>query len=157
MKHLFASLIVATVSACCPSLSFAAPQVLDIEWKDSARERTLPLKARIPDGTGKVPLVIFSHGLGGSREGGKAWGEHWSANGYLVVHVQHPGSDELLWKGLGDGAPKQRLARGATPEQLLGRVDDVRFVLDELARQQAKLDAPAWVKRADLTDRKSVV
>ena len=150
MKHLVASLIFATVSACCPSHSFAAPQVLDIEWKDSARERTLPLKARIPDGTEKVPLVIFSHGLGGSREGGKVWGEHWSANGYLVVHVQHPGSDELLWKGPGDGAPKQRLARGATPEQLLGRVDDVRFVLDEFARQQAKTDAPAWVKRADL-------
>ena len=129
----------------------AAPQVLDLDWKDSARERTLPLKIRVPDGEARMPLVIFSHGLGGSREGGKAWGEHWSANGYLVIHMQHPGSDESLWKGVGDGAPKQRLARGATPEQLLGRVDDVRFVIDELTRLQTKPDSSAWVKRVDLS------
>ncbi len=129
----------------------AVPQVLDIDWKDSARERSLPLKIRVPDGDARVPLVIFSHGLGGSREGGKAWGEHWSANGHLVIHVQHPGSDESLWKGAGDGPPKQRLARGATPEQLLGRVDDVRFVIDELTRLQARTDAPSWAKRVDLS------
>lgn len=133
------------------STACAAPQVLDIDWKDSARERTLPLKIRVPEGETRVPLVVFSHGLGGSREGGKAWGEHWSANGYLIIHVQHPGSDEALWKGAGDGAPKQRMARGATPEQLLGRVDDVRFVIDELTRLQTKSDAPAWSKRVDLS------
>ena len=130
---------------------YAAPQVLDIDWKDGARERTLPLKIRVPEGATRMPLVIFSHGLGGSRDGGKAWGEHWSANGYLVIHVQHPGSDESLWKGPGEGAPKQRKARGATPEQLLGRVDDVRFVIDELTRLQIKSDAPAWTKRVDLS------
>lgn len=151
MTRLIACLFFAAAAVLCPALALAAPQVLDIEWKDSGRERTLPLKVRIPDGSDKVPLVIFSHGLGGSREGGKAWGEHWSANGYLVVHVQHPGSDEWLWKGPGDGPLKQRMSRGATPEQLLGRVDDIRFVLDELARQQAKSDAPAWVKRIDLS------
>jgi len=136
--------------ATAPS-AFAAPQVIDAEWKDGSRERAVPLKIRAPDGAESVPLVIFSHGLGGSREGGKLWGEHWSANGYLVVHVQHPGSDEALWRGPGEGAPRQRLARGATAEQLLGRVDDVRFVIDEITRLQTKSDAPAWVKRADLT------
>ena len=129
----------------------AAPQVLDIDWKDSARERVLPLKVRVPDGDARVPLVIFSHGLGGSREGGKTWGEHWAASGYLVMHVQHPGSDESLWRGSGEGSPKKRMARGATPEQLLGRVDDVRFVIDELTRLQARPDALAWIKRVDLS------
>ena len=164
MKHFLAScffaaiagLGTATVAAttAAPPLAappLAAPQVLDTDWNDPARERSLPLKVRIPVGVDKVPLVIFSHGLGGSREGGKAWGEHWSAHGYLVVHVQHPGSDESLWKGVGEGLPKQRLMRGATAEQLLGRVDDVRFLLDEFARQQSKADAPLWVKRADLS------
>ena len=151
MKRCLASLVGAACLALASAFAFAAPQVLDIEWKDAARERTLPLKVRLPDGSEKVPLVIFSHGLGGSREGGKAWGEHWSANGYLVVHVQHPGSDESLWRGAGEGLPKQRLMRGATAEQLLGRADDVRFLLDEFARKQSKPDAPVWVKRADLS------
>ncbi len=150
MKRHLASLLLTVAAALWSTLSLAAPQVLDIEWRDSGRDRTLPLKVRVPDGTDKVPLVIFSHGLGGSREGGKAWGEHWSANSYVVVHVQHPGSDDSLWRGAGEGPLKQRMSRGATPEQLLGRIDDVRFVLDELARQQAKVDAPAWVKRIDL-------
>ncbi len=147
MKHWFAFLIGLLFSA----TAHAAPQVLDVDWKDGARQRTLPLKIRVPEGDIRVPLVIFSHGLGGSREGGKAWGEYWSANGYLVIHAQHPGSDESLWQGPGDGPPKQRTARGATPEQLLGRVDDVRFIIDELTRLQGKSDAPAWAKRVDLS------
>ncbi|MBL8311632.1 MAG: hypothetical protein JNL19_14520 [Burkholderiales bacterium] len=131
----------------------AAPQVLDVEWKDAARQRVVPLKVRVPEGDAKLPLVLFSHGLGGSREGGRRWGEHWAANGYLVIHVQHPGSDESLWRGAGATEPtalRQGLARGATPEQLLGRVDDIRFVLDELAKQQGNADAAAWQTRADL-------
>ena len=151
MKRFLCCLIFVVSTTLAATRACATPQVLDTEWNDPARERSLPLKVRIPVGSEKVPLIIFSHGLGGSRVGGKAWGEHWSANGYLVVHVQHPGSDELLWKGAGEGLPKQRLMRGATAEQLLGRVDDVRFVLDEFSRQQSKTDAPTWVKRADLS------
>jgi dienelactone hydrolase len=129
----------------------AAPQVLDIAWIDSARSRSLPLKVLVPEGEARVPVVIFSHGLGGSREGGKAWGEHWAANGYLVIHLQHPGSDEALWTGSSDAAPKQRLLRGATAEQLLNRVQDVRFVLDELGRLQSLPTNGDWQRRADLS------
>ena len=129
----------------------AAALVFDANWKDSGRERVIPIKVRVAEGEATLPLVIFSHGLGGSREGGRAWGEHWSAHGYMVIHVQHPGSDEALWRGSADGSPKQRITRGATPEQLLGRVDDVRFVIDELTRLQRAPDAAAWVKRVDLT------
>lgn len=150
MKHCLTRIALFTVALLSTGIH-AAPQVLDLDWKDGARERTLPLKVRVPDGAASVPLVIFSHGLGGSREGGKAWGEHWSSHGYLVIHVQHPGSDETLWKGPGEGAPKQRLVRGATPEQLLGRVDDVRFVIDELTKLQSKPDAAVWIKRIDLS------
>jgi dienelactone hydrolase len=126
--------------------AIATPQVSDVEWKDAARERVLPLKLRAPEGAEKVPLVIFSHGLGGSRDGGKAWGEHWSQNGYFVIHVQHPGSDKSLVKNSGDVI--EQLKRGATADQLLGRVDDVRFVIDEIARRQSGGDA--MLARIDL-------
>ena len=128
-----------------------AATVIDLDWRDAARERTLPLKLRLPDGDARVPVVLFSHGLGGSREGGAAWGEYWADHGYLVIHVQHPGSDEALWKDVAPAARRASVVRGATAEQLLGRVDDIRFVLDELARRQRATDAPAWLRRADLT------
>jgi dienelactone hydrolase len=129
---------------------FAAPRVIDSEVKDESRDRTIPIKVRVPSGDGKVPLVIFSHGLGGSREGGKAWGEYWSANGYLVVHIQHPGSDEAVWQGESEGRPRDRLQKAANPEQLVGRVDDVRFVISEVERSQ-KSEAKSWAARADLS------
>ncbi len=94
-----------------------------------------------------MPLVIFSHGLGGSRDGGKLWGEHWAANGYFVIHTQHPGSDLALLKG-GFGSPLQKLKRGASGEQLIVRTEDIRFVLDEIARRQASGD-PTYA-RVDL-------
>jgi dienelactone hydrolase len=133
---------------------FAAPQVIDAELKDGSRDRTVPIKVRVPDGSGKVPLVIFSHGLGGSREGGKAWGEYWSANGYLVVHLQHPGTDDAIWRGDESERPKDKLQRALQPEQLVGRTDDVRFLISEIERSQgasAGASTNAWMTRADLT------
>lgn len=149
MKRLL-RLLVPVASALLLTTAAAAVEVIDLDWKDTARERKLPLKVRVPDGNGAVPLVIFSHGLGGSREGGKAWGEYWSQHGYLVLHLQHVGSDESVWRGNAEGTLRQRLARGATAEQMLGRVDDVRFVIDELTRLQKQPDAARWIMRANL-------
>jgi dienelactone hydrolase len=42
----------------------------------------------------------------------------------------------------------EQLKRGATADQLLGRVDDVRFVIDEIARRQSAGDA--MLARIDL-------
>lgn len=108
----------------------SAAVVSDFSWRDSARDRELPLRVRWPAGDGPCPLVLYSHGLGGSREGGDAWGEFWAEAGLAVLHIQHPGSDSELLRG---GLASLRAA--ATPRQLLARVADVRFVLDELARR----------------------
>jgi predicted dienelactone hydrolase len=137
LLNIFKSLILAFAAH---TLSASAqPQTIDTEFNDGARNRAIPIRIRVPEGSGKIPLVIFSHGLGGSRDGGKVWGEHWAANGYMVIHTQHPGSDLKLLKS-GVGAPLQRLKRGATGEQLIVRAEDIRFVLDEVARRQASGD-----------------
>ncbi len=120
--------------------ALALPKNTETEFTDPARQRVIPLLVRMPEGQGKVPLVIFSHGLGGSREGGKLWGEHWAAHGYAVIHTQHAGSDASLLKS-GMGGPLQRLKRGATGQQLIARAQDVSFVLDEITRRQASGDA----------------
>jgi predicted dienelactone hydrolase len=121
-------------------------EVIDTTWTDAARQRTLPLRIRLPDARGPRPVVLFSHGLGGSVDGGRFWGEQWASHGVLVVHLQHPGSDESVWR---DAArPLRDLKRAASAEQLAVRVADVKFVLDELQRRQAAGDALA--QRADL-------
>src|SRR5450432_1112566 len=107
-------------------------EVRDLTVHDASRNRDIPVRIYLPGNEKPVPIVLFSHGLGGSRAGSKFLGEHWAARGYIAVFVQHPGSDEAVWK---DAAPKDRMAAMRTAESLenfLLRVRDVRAVLDEL-------------------------
>ncbi|MCX7717850.1 MAG: hypothetical protein N2111_05535 [Candidatus Sumerlaeaceae bacterium] len=107
------------------------------DWRDDSRQRTLPVRITRPaDPSGTYPVVLFSHGLGGSRDAGSLWAEHWASHGYLVVHLQHPGSDESLWKNR-EGNPLENLKQGMNARQLAVRVEDVRFALAELNRRCA--------------------
>ena len=102
---------------------------------------TVPVRLRWPDAArfaGPWPVVIFSHGLGGTREGGTVWGEAWAAAGFVVVHLQHPGSDLAAVRGVTNTFTDQRALRSlAGPQQLLARLRDVGFALDEIGRRHA--------------------
>ena len=116
----------------------------DETWTDTARQRDVPVRvrwpasdrARPPDGW---PVVLFSHGLGGTRGGGEVWGRAWAAAGLVVVHLQHPGSDFAAVRGGGvaDFGDRGALRRAAGPQQLLARLQDVGFTIDELVRRRA--------------------
>lgn len=104
----------------------AAGPVCDAQWKDMARDgRIVPVRIRMPDGKDKAPVILFSHGLGGSIDSGRAWAEAWADAGFLVVNLQHPGSDRSI---IGQG----RLRDAMRPEQLIARVEDVHFAIDRL-------------------------
>ena len=118
---------------------FAVRQ-LDVTWRDEARHRDLPLRLRLPQGAERCPVVLFSHGLGGSRSGGSEWGEQWASQGFAVIHVQHPGSDEALWKDKPIGERLAGLRSGADARQLLARIRDIKFVVAELARRASAGD-----------------
>ena len=99
---------------------------MDQNWVDPERQRNVPVRLRWPDEnrlTGPLPVVIFSHGLGGTREGGSVWGEAWVDAGFVVIHVQHTGSDLNAVRSVTKTFTDQRALRTlATPEQLLERV-----------------------------------
>jgi predicted dienelactone hydrolase len=109
----------------------------DLTVHDDNRARDIPVRIYLPTSTNAAPLVLFSHGLGGARTGCVYLGEHWAARGYVAVFLQHPGSDEAVWK---DQPPLQRmqaLRDAVTPENLLLRAADVPAVLDQLAAWNA--------------------
>ena len=102
------------------------------EWQDAARGRTVPVKVYWPKTTtNAVPAILFSHGLGGTRDGYEYLGRHWASHGYAVVHLQHPGSDDTAWRGQPRPLAAMSAAAG-NPTNALNRVGDVRFVLDRL-------------------------
>jgi hypothetical protein len=59
-----------------------------------ARRGTRPARCRCacacPEGDSACPLVLFSHGLGGSVDAGTQWAEAWAAAGVATLHLQHP-------------------------------------------------------------------
>lgn len=129
-----------------PGRSAAAPPsagFVDEIWIDDARRREIPVRLRWPAGEGACGLVIHSHGLGGSRAGGAAWGEAWQAAGLAVLHLQHPGSDGAVWQQGGLRGARQ----AASAEQYLARIADARFVLDEIERRNRTEAAWARVRR----------
>jgi predicted dienelactone hydrolase len=104
----------------------------DLTVKDEKRSREIPIRVYLPKEKTPAPVVLFSHGLGGSREGSAYLGNHWAARGYVAVFLQHPGSDDSVWK---DKPPAQRMAAmqaAADLENFVLRIDDVRAVLDQL-------------------------
>lgn len=120
-----------------------AVTTLDARWHDASRDRDIPVRLRLPQAGPGMPLLLFSHGLGGSRAGGALWAEHWASHGYLTVNVQHPGSDESLWRGkvepgTGIAGVRQHLRAGMTPKAFFDRVDDIHFVIDEALRQRGQ-------------------
>lgn len=109
--------------------------VIDRDWSDPARRRPVPARLYLPDPLPpqRVPLLVFSHGIGGSREGYSYLGSYLASEGIACLHLQHVGSDRRLWW---EGAPfsvVDRLKRAAAEAEALARVDDVRFALDRMA------------------------
>lgn len=99
---------------------------------DAARDRSIPVRVRMPEhGAGKAPVILFSHGLGGSVDAGTDFAREWARAGFLVVHVQHPGSDQAVWQG--DRDPRGALVRAGNGRQLRDRVADMKAVADAVA------------------------
>ncbi len=111
---------------------FAAdPVVIEGSWTNQASGRVIAYRARIPAESGKRPTVLISHGLGGSMDGMEYLGTYWAARGYLVVHLQHPGSDSSIIKGM-VLARETTLKAATSTEEFTARVQDAKIALDKL-------------------------
>ncbi len=127
-----------------------AVKELRFEPRDEARSRTVPIKVYFLEKPGaKQPVVIFSHGLGGSRENAAYLGNHWAEAGYVAVFMQHPGSDESLWKNTPLKDRMKAMQSGASGKTFKDRMGDVPFVID-LLEQWNKETAHPLKERMDL-------
>ncbi len=108
------------------------PKVVDLTVNDKQRNREIPIRVYLPLVKSSAAVILFSHGLGGSREGSSFLGKHWAARGYVTVFLQHPGSDTSVWK---DKPTAQRMAamrEAANGQNYMLRVQDVYAVLNQL-------------------------
>lgn len=109
---------------------------LRLTVNDTKRHREIPLRIFLPPADGDTarpaPVLLFSHGLGGSRDNNTFLGAHWAARGYAVVFIQHHGSDESVWKNKRPLAARAAMQKAASLENFRLRADDIPAVLDQL-------------------------
>lgn len=115
---------------------------LDLTIHDAKRERGIPIRVYLPANTAPAPVILFSHGLGGSRANNPYLGEHWAGRGYTVVFLQHPGSDEAVWQDVPPGQRRRNMENAADVKNFMLRVGDVTAVLDQLGRWNGDATSP---------------
>ena len=152
LQALRATLCTAAASAAAlasaPALATTVQVADDIMLLDAARGRDLPIKVYFPQEPGRYPLIIFSHGLGGSKEDYEYLGRYWASRGYVSIHPQHPGSDRAL---LTPGKPIKNanaISRAEHDEKnWTDRPKDISFIISSLAELEAK--APGLKDKID--------
>lgn len=135
MKAFFTTILAALYSVQVWAQSFVTDTFTLI---DNSRQRSIPVKLYRPTTlSGLHPVIIFSHGLGGSREAAGYLGEALATHGYICFFIQHHGSDETLWKG------KPLMQAGAAlknslkdPINFTNRAADIPFVVQALQQMQ---------------------
>lgn len=66
-----------------------------IDLVDPARGRTIPIRIHVPTAAGPWPVVLFSHGFGGSLSAFGEAGRFWAARGVVVIHPTHTDSIQV--------------------------------------------------------------
>lgn len=115
-----------------------APHAVDLAVNDPQCEREIPLRVYLPAQPPPAAVVLFSHGLGGSRKSSAYLGRHWAARGYVAVFLQHPGNEENVWK---DAPRAERLAALRDPHFVHERSMHARLVAPILAGDEDTAEA----------------
>ncbi len=84
-------------------------------------------------GTEKIPVVVFSHGLSSRPEDYATALEHLASYGYLVAAPQHPGSDTIYLQEMLQGYNRNIFDLN----DFINRPKDISYVIDELERRNA--------------------
>lgn len=81
-------LLVLSALASTPALA-AAPYPVSTSTIVASVGEPIPIALWQPATPGRYPLILISHGSGGSEYGHRGWAEHLARNGYVVAAPRH--------------------------------------------------------------------
>ncbi len=121
-----------------PDLRKIGPyQVTKQVWNltDPSRNRSLYVDVYVPQAipAGRIPVIVFSHGLASRPEDYRTGLERLASYGFLIAAPQHPGSDSIWAKETLAGYHKDAFDLN----EFINRPKDISFVIDELERRNA--------------------
>lgn len=115
----------------------------DFVLHDKQRNKDLHLRVSYPTEEGKFPVIIFSHGAGGSKDGYKYLIDYWVKNGFVCIQPSHAdaitntANKELLFQNL-------MAILKVLPTDYNGwanRVADIKLILNSLSSIQSSVPA----------------
>jgi hypothetical protein len=118
----------------------------DFTLHDDTRDKDLQVRLYAPSpkpnvrlAESKLPLVVFSHGAGGSRKVGPELLQFWASHGYVVIAPTHEDSIELQ-KQQGKRVNMNRTIAdlGFKPETRINRVKDISLILGSVSELERK-------------------
>ncbi len=119
----------------------AVSEISGIVLHDAKRNKDLHVRVFYPVAAGEYPVIVFSHGAGGSRNCCDALTRHWATYGYITLQPTH--DDSVAERPSGDDevlrfpeAVRQALK---TPALWESRPRDISFLLDSLPELQKRV------------------
>lgn len=144
MKKIFLFVFLSLYLAAGEKLYYSKYKIktVNIYLKDEKRDFYLPLKIKFPVSTGKFPVIIFSHGLGGSGNGYSSLTDLWASSGYITIQPTHRDSLRYNYKK-GDSIRikmKDLIKEWfSSNEFLINRIEDIKKILGSYEEIENKI------------------
>ena len=131
---------------------FPVHQLGDTVLHDGTRDKDLHLRIFYPEGPGPFPIIVFSHGAGGSQNCCDALTQHWASYGYVTLQPTH---EDSTAQRNNSGAADDNFLRAVRdalkkPELWESRPKDVSFLLNALPALEERV--PGLAGRLDTAD-----
>lgn len=119
----------------------AVSEVSGIVLHDDKRNKDLRVRVFYPAAAGKYPLIVFSHGAGGSLTCCDSLTRHWATYGYITLQPTHDDSVVARRSSGDEGLRFPQAVREAlkTPALWESRPQDISFLLDSLPELQKRV------------------
>ncbi|HMI52491.1 MAG TPA: hypothetical protein VK525_13325 [Candidatus Saccharimonadales bacterium] len=128
---------------------FPVKEIADVAVHDDKRNKDIHMRVFYPTDLGRFPVIIFSHGAGGSQNCCEVLTKHWASYGYIIIQPTH--DDSALGRrnsGEENMRPLQAI-RDALRRPALweNRPRDITFVVDSLPELEKRV--PALAEKID--------
>lgn len=112
----------------------------DVVLHDPLLNKDLHIKIFYPEGPGPFPVILFSHGYGGSKDSYSFLTRYWAKHGYVTLQPNHEDAHALrkLWLG-GRRLRPEMMKTLNDPAAWDHRVGDLVFLLNAFSDLQRRV------------------
>ena len=117
----------------------------DVVLHDAKRDKVLHVRIFYPNEPGSYPVIVFSHGAGGSQSCCEALTRHWATYGYVTLQPTHDDSTVQRRNAGEEDINFLKAVRDALKKPSLwqSRPQDISFVLDSMPALKKRIPALA--------------